>query len=168
MVEYIAAAMGQSAETVTMKFNNNYSASRATLILCWRIALQRRYNLACYHLDPIYESWLSEEIAAGRIFAPGWQDPRLRAAWLRHRWIGTGAPVIDPVKTMQASKMALELGATTLDDIATEYNGSSAKANRGKNSKDIPELTPLPGTKTTETIVEEKRGEEIKTKEEDE
>jgi capsid protein len=74
-IAYIAAAVGQSIETVLMKFSNNYSASRATLILCWRIALQRRYNLACYHLDPVYEMWLSEEIAAGRVSAPRLAGP---------------------------------------------------------------------------------------------
>ncbi|MDR2245278.1 MAG: phage portal protein [Treponema sp.] len=92
-ISYIAAALGQSVETVLMKFSNNYSASRATLILCWRIALQRRYNLACYHLDPIYEMWLSEEIAAGRVSAPGWQDPRMRAAWLSIAGRVRGSPL---------------------------------------------------------------------------
>jgi lambda family phage portal protein len=151
-VSYIAAALGQSVETVLMKFSNNYSASRATLILCWRIALQRRYNLACYHLDPIYEMWLSEEIAAGRVSAPGWQDPRIRAAWLRHRFQGSLLPQIDPVKTMQASKMAAELGATTLEDVAMEYNGSSGKANRAKLAMEFSELPDPPWSKTTEQV----------------
>jgi lambda family phage portal protein len=151
-VSYIAAATGQSVETVLMKFSNNYSASRATLILCWRIALQRRYNLACYHLDPIYEMWLSEEIAAGRISAPGWQDPRMRAAWLRHRWQGSGLPVMDPTKSVQAAKMALELGLTTMEDEAIEYNGSSAKANRAKLKQEFGELPAAPWSKTTEQV----------------
>jgi lambda family phage portal protein len=143
-VAYIAAATGQSVETVLMKFSDNYSASRATLILCWRIALQRRYNLACYHLDPIYEMWLSEEIAAGRISARGWADPRMRAAWLRHRWQGTGLPVMDPTKSAEAAKMALELGLTTMEDEAVEYNGSSAKANRAKLRQEFAELPAAP------------------------
>jgi lambda family phage portal protein len=167
-ISYIAAATGQSVETVLMKFSNNYSASRATLILCWRIALQRRYSLACYHLDPIYEMWLSEEIAAGRVSAPGWGDPRMRAAWLRHRWQGSGMPNIDPVKAMTASKTAIELGATTLEDVATEYNGSSGKANRAKLAMELSELTPPPWNKTTETVVTEKEDrEEIETGEEE-
>jgi lambda family phage portal protein len=143
-VAYIAAAAGESVETVLMKFSNNYSASRATLILCWRIALQRRYNLACYHLDPIYEMWLSEEIAAGRVSAPGWADPRMKAAWLRHRWQGSGLPVMDPTKSTEAAKMALELGLTTMEDEAIEYNGSSAKANRAKLRQEFSELPEAP------------------------
>jgi capsid protein len=143
-IAYIAAATGQSVETVLMKFSNNYSASRATLILCWRMALQRRYNLACYHLDPVYEMWLSEEISAGRISAPGWADPRLRGAWLRHRWQGSGLPVMDPTKSAQAAKMALELGLTTMEDEAIEYNGSSSKANRAKLRQEFSELPQAP------------------------
>jgi capsid protein len=145
-------------ETVLMKFSNNYSASRATLILCWRIALQRRYNLACYHLDPIYEMWLSEEIAAGRISAPGWADPRMRAAWLRHRWQGSGLPVMDPTKTAQAAKMALELGLTTMDDEAIEYNGSSAKANRAKLAQEFSELPQAPWLKKQEQVTVTENG----------
>jgi capsid protein len=157
-VSYIAAATGQSVETVLMKFSNNYSASRATLILCWRIALQRRYNLECFHLDPIYEMWLSEEIAAGRISAPGWADPRLRAAWLRHRFTGSLLPQIDPVKTMQASKMAVELGASTLEDIAAEYNGSSGKANRAKLVMEFSELPTPPWDKKQERVTVTENG----------
>jgi lambda family phage portal protein len=126
---YIAAATGQSVETVLMLFNNNYSASRATLILTWRIAEQRRWEMDYYILGPIYEMWLAEEIAAGRRSAPGWADPRLRAAWIAHRYQGLAMPVIDPIKTMQASKMAVELGSTTLEDAAQEYNDSDYESN---------------------------------------
>jgi lambda family phage portal protein len=165
-VSYIAAASGQSVETVLMKFSNNYSASRATLILCWRIALQRRYNLACYHLDPIYEMWLSEEIAAGRVSAPGWLDPRMRAAWLRHRWQGSGLPVMDPTKSVKAAKEAIELGLTTMEDEAIEYNGSSAKANRAKIRQEFSELPQAPWLKKQEQEKTESQEEDNEEKEE--
>jgi lambda family phage portal protein len=140
---YIAAANGVPIEVALMRFSQNYSASRATLILAWRIACQRRYQLACDHLDPLYESWLCEEIAAGRVVASGWEDPRLRAAWLSHRWIGSSMPNIDPVASVKAAEGALKLGLTTLDDSAMEYNGSSGKSNRAKLKREYGEL-PLP------------------------
>jgi capsid protein len=68
---YIAASTGWSIETVIKKFSNNYSASHATLILTWRVAEQLRWELDYYILGPVYEMWLAEEIAAGRISAPG-------------------------------------------------------------------------------------------------
>jgi capsid protein len=151
-IKYISAALGQSIETTLMQFNNNYSASRATLILTWRIAEQKRYSLATYHLDPIYESWLAEEIAAGRVSCPGWADPRLRAAWLRHGWKGTPMPNIDPAVTMKAGRDAAELGASTLEEIAIEYNGSSAKANRAKLAKEYADLPAAPWATTTKKV----------------
>jgi len=141
---YIAAATGQSVETVLMVFNNNYSASRATLILTWRIAEQRRWEMDYYVLGPIYEMWLAEEIAAGRVSCPGWQDPRLRAAWVSHRYNGLSMPVIDPVKTMEAAKMALEVSATTLEDTAQEYNDSDFGANCVKNREGFANLPKPP------------------------
>jgi len=126
---YIAASTGESVETVLMRFSNNYSASRATLILTWRIAEQRRWEMDYYILGPIYQMWLAEEIAAGRISCPGWADPRLRAAWTAHRYQGLAMPNIDPGVTMKAAKMAVELGATTLEDTAQEYNDSDFESN---------------------------------------
>jgi lambda family phage portal protein len=137
---YIAAATGQSVETVLMLFNNNYSASRATLILTWRIAEQRRWEMDYYVLGPIYEMWLAEEIAAGRVSAPGWQDPRLRAAWTAHRFNGLSMPNIDPTKTASAAKEYLSMGATTLEDVAIEHNDSDAKSNRVKLKQELEEL----------------------------
>jgi capsid protein len=152
-VAYIAAANRASIETVLMRFNANYSASRATLILVWRIAEQARWELDYYVLGPVYEMWLSEEIAAGRVSAPGWADPRLRAAWSSHRYHGTGAPNIDPTKTAAAAKEYLAMGATTLEDVAIEYNDSDAEANRIKLREEIAslrEIGPMPWNGSTE------------------
>jgi lambda family phage portal protein len=140
----IAASEGTSIEVVLKKFNNNYSASRATLILCWRSAVIWRNEMAADFLDPVYEAWLSEEIAAGRIQAPGFSDPRLRAAWLNCEWAGSMMPNIDPLKSIQADKEAASVCATTLDDIAKNWNGSSGKANRAKNARQFQELPPVP------------------------
>jgi lambda family phage portal protein len=137
---YIAASTGWSIETVLKKFNNNYSASRATLILTWRAAEQLRWELDYYVLGPIYEMWLAEEIAAGRVSAPGWSDPRLRAAWVSHRYNGLSQPNIDPTKTAAAAKEYLSMGATTFEDVAIEYNDSDAESNRVKLKQELAEL----------------------------
>ena len=151
----ICASTSWSIEVVLKQFNNNYSASRATLILCWRESLRWREEMASDFLNPVYEAWLSEEIAAGRISAPGFSDPRLRAAWLCCEWAGAPMPNIDPVKSMQASKMAVELSAETLDDVARNYNGSSGKANRQKLKRqyqewEAPPWLPIQQEVTTE------------------
>lgn len=139
---YLCASTGMPLEILLMKFNANYSASRATLILFWRICQIKRDEMNADFNNPIYEMWLSEEIAAGRISAPGWSDPVIRDAWLCAEWAGAPMPSIDPLKSMQSAKLAVELGAETLDDVAREHNNSSGKANRAKIARQYEELPP--------------------------
>lgn len=141
---HLSASVGMPIEVLKMKFSSNYSASRASLILFWRIAQIWREEMAADFLNPIYEMWLSEEIAAGRIQAPGWSDPRLRAAWLANRWIGSPMPNIDPMRTANADKVYVELGAQTLDRVARNHNGSSGQANRRKLNREFGELPTPP------------------------
>lgn len=136
----IAASTGWSIETVLKKFNNNYSASRATLILCWRVANIQRLEQNSDFDNPIYEMWLSEEIASGRIQAPGFSDPLLREAWLNCEWNGVPMPNIDPLKSAQADLAYTSMGSQTLDDVARNFNGSSGKANRTKLTRQWEEL----------------------------
>jgi len=141
---YIAASKGWSVELVLKKFNANYSASRGTLLLCWRTAQIERQETVSDFCEPIVEMWLAEEIAAGRIMAPGWSDPLLRAAWMCCEWSAQPMPNIDPKSTMEADRGYVELGAQTLDDVARNLNGSSGKANRLKNARQYEELPTPP------------------------
>ena len=141
---YLSASTGMPLEVLLMKFGSNYSASRGTLILFWRIAWIWRYEMDADFLAPLYEAWLSEEIAAGRETAPGWTDPRMRAAWLQHDLIASQVPNIDAVKSAKANKINLGLNATTFDRAARETNGSNGKANRSKLSRELNEWQKMP------------------------
>jgi len=143
-VGYLAASVNMPPEVLALKFSQNYSASRAALILMWRTACVERDEEASDFYNPIYRAWLHGEIAAGRISAPGWSDPRRRAAWSQATWNGPPMPNIDPAKTAKADKDYVELGAQTLDHVARNFNGSSGAANRMKNARQISQLTPVP------------------------
>ena len=132
---YISASTGTPLEVVLMKFGSNFSASRATLLLFWRIAVGWRFEQDADMLSPTVEMWLAGEIGAGRITAPGWSDPRLRAAWLSKVWIGTPPPDIDPAKTTKARRDNIEIGVTNPEREAKNLNGSSAAANIETNRK---------------------------------
>lgn len=144
---YLSAAMGMPLEVLLMKFNQNYSASRGALILFWRVAQIWREEMNADFNNPIYEAWLDGEIAAGRVSAPGWSDPVLKAAWLNCRWIGSPMPNIDPMKTATSDRMYAEMGSTNLDRIARDLNGSSGKANRAKIARQFAEIPPSPWKK---------------------
>ncbi len=141
---YLSSSMGIPLEVVLMKFNQNYSASRAALILFWRVANIWRQEMDADFIGPVYEMWLSEEIASGRIQAPGWSDPLLRDAWTSHGLIAAPMPNIDPMKTQKADEGYVAMGATTLDRVARELNGSSGKANRQKITREFSELPASP------------------------
>lgn len=145
---YLGAAAGVPLEVVLMRFNQNYSASRGTLILFWRIVNIWRAEWAADDGDPVFEMWLSGEIAAGRIQAPGWSDPVLRAAWLHGNWKGAAMPDIDPIKTAKARRENLSLGLTTQEREASDLNGSDAETNRTQLEHEYGEPVPPPWQKS--------------------
>jgi lambda family phage portal protein len=142
-LERLSSASGMPVEVLSMKFGQNYSASRATLVLFWRIVQMWRDEMAADCLNPIFEMWLSEEIASGRISAPGWNDPILYAAWFNCQWIGSPLPSIDPGKESKARKDNLEMNITNGERESRNLNGSSLKDNISKNKKSFP-VMPIP------------------------
>lgn len=147
LMTYLSASVSMPIEVLTQKFGRSYTASMGALILFWRVAEIGRYQQKWDWLDYVYEAWLSEEIAASRISAPGWSDPLMRQAWLSSRWSGVPMPIIDPSKQSRADKEYLEMGAQHLDDVARNYNGSDGRLNRAKLKRQSPELSVLPWTK---------------------
>jgi len=134
---HLAASMSMPLEVLLMKFEQNYSASRAALIMFWRIAQMWRAEMASDLLNPIVEAWISGEIAANRITAPGWSDPRLRRAWLNGTWAGVPMPNIDPMKTAKADQLYVEMGAQTLQDVAQNLNGSDIESNKSQITREL-------------------------------
>jgi lambda family phage portal protein len=141
---HLAASAGMPIEVLLMRFNQNYSASRATLVLFWRIAQIWRAELDADFNNPIYQAWLAGEIAVGRIRAPGWSDPVMKAAWLNSTWEGVPMPEIDPLRQSKANMNFAELGSKDLDTIARSVNRSDGRMNRAKLTKQYEELPLAP------------------------
>lgn len=140
LMEYLSAASGMPLEVMKMKFGENYSASRASLALFWRVAEQWRMELATDFLNQVYEAWLSGEIAAGRISAPGWSDPRIKASWLQCNWIGSPMIDIDPSKQADAIGKYIDMGLSNREREARKLNGTSFVDNIKRLSKENPAL----------------------------
>lgn len=140
---YISSSKGMPIEVLLMKFGQNFSASRGALLLFWRVAQIWRDEMAADFLNPLVEMWMSEEIAAGRVSAPGWSDPRLKAAWLNSMWIGPPAPDIDPGKTSKARLNNIEAGVTTIGLESRNYNGSDAETNKATLTRELEDM-PIP------------------------
>ena len=157
-VAYLAASNSIPIEVALMRFNQNYSASRAALMLFWRVAQIWRDEQAADLLGPIYLAWLWGEIAAGRITARGFADPVLRQAWTKSAWSGVPMPNIDPAKTAKADETYIKLGAQSLDMVAQNFSGTSYKQNRAKLEQQY-EGHPLPPWEKTQNDSPSPQGE---------
>lgn len=133
MCEQVGAALEIPADLLLMAFNSSYSASRAALLEAWKAFRMRREWLTKYFCRPVYEIWLTEAVARGRIIAPGFlTDHLIRQAYLQSQWIGPSQGQIDPTKEVQAAVTAIENGLSTREAEAIKLNGSEYAANVDK------------------------------------
>ena len=120
----IGAALEIPYDTLLKEFNASYSASRAALMEAWEGFKMRRKWLVNMFCQPVYERWLCEAVAIGRIKAPGFfTDPSIRAAWCKARWIGPIQGQLDPTKEVKANILAVAHGYKTHEQVAIEYGG---------------------------------------------
>ena len=120
----IGMALNIPKEVLTKHFQSSYSAARAALLDAWRTFRIRRQWLASKLCQPVYEEWLADAVAAGRIEAPGFfADPAVRKAWSCAKWSGDGPGAIDPLKEATAAEKRIEIGLTTLPEEIIAYDG---------------------------------------------
>ncbi len=133
MCEQVGAALEIPADLLLMSFNSSYSASRAALLEAWKGFRMRREWLANDFCRPVYELWLTEAVASGRVQAPGFlTDPAIRRAYLQCEWIGPSQGQLDPTKEVQAAVTAIDNGLTTREAEAIKLNGSEFISNADK------------------------------------
>jgi lambda family phage portal protein len=125
ITKYLSSSAGVPIEILELLFTNNYSASRAALLLFWKtIEIWREHSISQF-LMPVFEAWFTEEVRAGRIIADNFDSsPIIRAAWLNGTFNGDKQPSIDPQKEAAADDLRINQGATTRERTAMEYNGS--------------------------------------------
>jgi len=130
LCEQVGAALEIPADLLLKAFNASYSASRAALLEAWKAFKMRREWFTSDFCRPIYEIWMSEAVAKGRISAPGFfTDPIIRAAWLGSEWIGPSQGQLDPVKEITAEILAIGEGITTREQATIKLNGGHWDSN---------------------------------------
>ena len=128
--EQVGAALEIPADLLLKSFNSSYSASRAALMEAWKAFRMRRKWFVDDFCTPVYEIWLSEAVARGRISAPGFfVDPAIRAAYLGAEWIGPSQGQLDPTKEITAEILAIGEGITTREQATIRLNGGQWDAN---------------------------------------
>ena len=141
METLIGASMGIPKEVLVKKYESNYTAARGALLDFWREVRVRRTAFNASFNQPIYEQWLSEAVANGRIEAPGFfDDPAIRQAWCGCMWMGASMGHVDPLKEVKAATERIANNITTQEQEASEYNGNDWLANIRQRKKELSAL----------------------------
>lgn len=128
VTKQIGVALELPQEVLLKAYLASYSAARAALLDAWRFFRGRRDFLATAFCQPLYELWLEEAIAIGRVQAPGYfADPAYRRAWSAAVWTGDGPGSIDPMKEADAAEKRIRLGISTRAAESLAYDGVDAK-----------------------------------------
>lgn len=105
--------------------------------------------------QPVYEAWLAEALARGRINAPGFFDDILtRSIWCGARWDGPAQTQLDPLKEAKSNALLVEHGWKTNEQITREYYGGNWEENMAAIAAEMElqrKLFPPESPETSET-----------------
>lgn len=118
----VGSALEMPYDVLIKEFNSSYSAAKGALEEAWEAFKMRRSWLVNDFCQPVYECWLAEAVAIGRIKAPGFfNNPLIRAAWSGAKWTGPAQTHLDPLKEAKANLILSKEGWKTNSQITREY-----------------------------------------------
>lgn len=143
----VGSALELPYDVIAKEFNSSYSASRGALLEAWEGFKMRRAWFVEDFCQPVYELWLAEAVARGRIKAPGFfDDPALRAAWCGARWIGPVQGQLDPKKEVEANILMVQYGFKTREQVTREMGGGDWGENAEQLRQENEQLPAPAGT----------------------
>ena len=126
----MGAALGLPYEVLMKTFQSSYSASRAALLQAFDEFRLRRTWFVRDFCKPVYDAFLFEAVAMGRIEAANFfDDPLKRMLWSEAEFFGPTTSLLDPVKEAQGAEKRLQLGLSTHEQEAMEMNGTDFNDN---------------------------------------
>lgn len=138
IIRQIGAALEVPFEVLIKHFTASYSAARAALLDAWRFFRGRRDWLATHFCQAIYELWLDEAVASGRIAAPGYfSDSAIRKAYAGAQWVGDGPGSIDPLKEVSAARERIALGISTIAAESILYDGENWETKHRQRVREV-------------------------------
>lgn len=124
ILRQIGVALEIPFELLVKHFTASYSAAQAAILEAWKFFRERRRWMTDSFCNPVWEAVISEDIAAGRIAAPGFfSSPAIRAAWLGAEWIGPPRGAIDMKKEVDAYIMMEDRQYKTSAEVTAELTG---------------------------------------------
>lgn len=130
MIRQVGSALEIPNELLIKEFSSSYSASRGALLEAWKAFRMRRDWFVSDFCQPVYNKWLDEAVAIGRINAPGYfNNPLIRKAWQGAIWQGPAPGMLDPTKEIEAEEKAIANGFSTRQQSAVKLNGGDWNKN---------------------------------------
>lgn len=127
----IGVGLGIPFEILMKYYTSSYTAARAAILDAWRFFKTRRRWLADNFCQVIYEIWMYEAVALGRIYAPGFfTDPILRKAYLGCEWVGPAQGQVNPLHEISAAEKRIQIGISTVQRETIEYSGEDFEKNK--------------------------------------
>ena len=142
IMKQISSVCGIPPEILLKSFSSNYSASRAAINEMWEEIIRDRALITNNFCNPVYSSWLHDEILNGRIEAPGYFSDDstdrqiLRNAYQQAKWAGLPRQNLDPVKEARAHEIAETHAWTTAEEISEQHYNSDFYLNAKKRKQE--------------------------------
>lgn len=123
LLREIMRCLGLTYESGTGDYSGaTYASVNNATSEIFQITLSRRKNIVGRFCAPHFEAWLEEDIARGGTPFPGGLAGfyRLRAAAVRHEWVGAPKPQADALKQQKAHQGYREMGVVTDEMICSD------------------------------------------------
>lgn len=134
--EQIGVALELPYEVLVKHYTSSFSAAQAALLEAWKFFSARRQWLSDTFCGPVYDNWMVEAVARGRIAAPGFlEDDAIRAAYLGAAWVGPPRQHIDVVKQNKGDAEAEDRGWKTGAQNAAERGNDWEKVQKQRQKE---------------------------------
>lgn len=147
-IRIIGAALEIPPEVMLKQFTTTYSAARGALNEFWRVCSMQRDWFSDDFCQPIYEQWLAEAVARGRIAAPGFfTDPARRKAYSGCAWNGPARTNLNPVQEVEAAIKRVDACFSTAAEETAQMTGGDYSRNirqramEAKRKREVDEIT---------------------------
>ncbi len=135
MVKEIGAALEIPPEVLEKQFTQNFSSARGSLNEFWRTCGIQRDWFSDDFCQPVYEAWLAEAVARGRIKAPGFfGDPAIRKAYADCKWNGPSRTALNPSQEVEAAIKRVDAGFSTAEEETAQLTGGDYNRNIRKRA----------------------------------
>ena len=135
MVKEIGAALEIPPEVLEKQFTQNFSSARGSLNEFWRTCGMQRDWFSDDFCQPVYEAWLAEAVARGRIKAPGFfGDPAIRKAYADCKWNGPSRTALNPSQEVEAAIKRVDAGFSTAEEETAQLTGGDCSRNIRKRA----------------------------------